>query len=78
MNQTQLKLRREQLRRAEQAEIAADPELIPIEQAASELGIEPKALRGRIQRNGPGDPIGGLTHVYAWSITDEFRQACGK
>ena len=45
-----------------------DTDLIPIEQAAAELGIEPKRLRGFIFRNGIADPIGDVTHVYGWSL----------
>ena len=39
-------------------------ELIPVEQAAKELGVTPKLLRGRIMRNNLTDPIGDLHFVY--------------
>lgn len=45
-----------------------DNDLIPVEDAAARLGIEPKRLRGLILRNGIGDPIGDLERVYAWSL----------
>ena len=43
-------------------------DLIPIEQAAADLGIEPKRLRGFVLRNGLADPIGDMVHVYGWSL----------
>jgi hypothetical protein len=47
-------------------------DLIPLDDAAARLGIEPKRLRGYLIRNGIGDPIGGATPdgimVYAWSL----------
>jgi hypothetical protein len=41
-----------------------------IEEAAAELGIEPKRLRGYIFRNSVrlGDPIGDEFEVYRWSL----------
>jgi hypothetical protein len=44
--------------------------LVPIDDAAQGLGIEPKRLRGYIFRNSVryGDPIGDATHVYDWSL----------
>lgn len=43
-------------------------ELIPVEEAAARLGMEPKRLRGLIMRNGIGDPIGDFERVYEWSL----------
>jgi hypothetical protein len=47
-------------------------ELIPLEQAATRLGIEPKRLLGYALRNRVGDPIGGLVdgkpYLYDWSL----------
>jgi hypothetical protein len=36
--------------------------------AAAWLGVEPKALRGRILRAAIHDPIGDLDAVYPWSL----------
>lgn len=46
-----------------------DAGLVPVEDAAAALGIEPKRLRGFIFRNDLGDPIGslGADQVYGWS-----------
>ena len=49
-----------------------DRELVPYEEAAAALGIEPKRLLGFIARNGKDDPIGGQAengkiYVYGWS-----------
>ena len=45
--------------------------LVPMEDAAEALGIEPKRLLGLMARNGITDPIGGDTPegimVYGWS-----------
>jgi hypothetical protein len=42
-------------------------DLVPVEYAAQQLGIEPKRLRGFMFRNGIADPIGDGTQVYGWS-----------
>ena len=47
-------------------------DLIPIDTAAAELGIEPKRLRGLIARNLLHDPIGDMEYVYAWCV-DRMR-----
>lgn len=44
-----------------------DADLVPVEDAAAALGIEPKRLRGFMWRNGIGDPIGDQDRVYGWS-----------
>jgi hypothetical protein len=41
--------------------------LVPIDDAARMLGIEPKRLRGYMFRNKAGDPIGDAEQVYGWS-----------
>jgi hypothetical protein len=43
-------------------------DLIPVDTAAAELGIEAKRLRGFIFRNQIGDPIGDAEYVYRWSL----------
>jgi len=48
-------------------------DLIPIDEAAAELGIKPKRLRGLIARNLLHDPIGDMQHVYAWCV-DRMRE----
>lgn len=48
-------------------------DLITHEEAAAELGIEVKRLRGFMWRNGIGDPIGDATHVYRGSL-ETLRQ----
>jgi hypothetical protein len=54
---------------AKNAGISADSEdLLDIETAAAELGIQPKRLRGFIFRNRVGDPIGDMQYVYRWSL----------
>ena len=47
-----------------------DTGLVPIEEAARNLGIDVKRLRGYVWRNGLGDPIGSLAtdEVYGWSL----------
>lgn len=44
-----------------------DAGLVPVEDAAAALGIEPKRLRGFMWRNGIADPIGDQDRVYGWS-----------
>lgn len=44
-----------------------DSGLVPLEDAAQALGIEPKRLRGFMWRNGIADPIGDQDRVYGWS-----------
>lgn len=55
-------------------------DLIPLNEAAARLGIEPKRLLGYCIRNGLGDPIAGNTPdgimVYAWSL-EATRQRLG-
>lgn len=55
-----------------------DAGLVPLEDAAAALGIEPKRLRGFIFRNDLRDPIGGWKDggmaVYGWSCR-ELAQA---
>ena len=41
--------------------------LVPMEDAAEALGIEPKRLLGFMARNGITDPIGDGELVYGWS-----------
>ena len=41
--------------------------LVPIAEAAAELGIPEKRLRGFIARNSLRDPIGDEHLVYGWS-----------
>lgn len=48
--------------------LSDDPDLITIEAAAERIGVEPKRIRGFILRNDYGDPIGDMSHVYAWSL----------
>ena len=45
-----------------------DWELLSIDEAAAELGIEAKRLRGYMFRNRIGDPIGDSQHVYRFSL----------
>jgi hypothetical protein len=42
-------------------------ELVPLDYAAEQLGIDVKRLRGFMFRNGIADPIGDATQVYGWS-----------
>ncbi len=42
-------------------------DLVPVDEAAKMLGIEPKRLRGFMFRNKVGDPIGDAEQVYGWS-----------
>lgn len=44
-----------------------DAGLVPLEDAAQALGMEPKRLRGFMWRNGIADPIGDQDRVYGWS-----------
>ena len=44
-----------------------DAGLVPIEDAAEALGVEPKRLLGFMARNGITDPIGDESLVYGWS-----------
>lgn len=50
-------------------QVLLDAGLVPVEDAAAALGIEPKRLRGYVFRNDLGDPIGSLgkDEVYGWS-----------
>jgi hypothetical protein len=51
-------------------------DLVPVSEAASELGIEPKRLLGYMMRNKIGDPIGDGKMVYGWScatLADRLR-----
>ena len=43
-------------------------DLVPVDEAAAALGIEPKRLRGFIARNSIADPIGDMSSVYGWSL----------
>jgi hypothetical protein len=45
-------------------------DLVTHEEAAAELGIEVKRLRGFMWRNGIADPIGDATHVYRGSLAE--------
>ena len=50
-----------------------DDTLIPYEDAAATLGIEPKRLLGLMLRESVADPIGGQAedgriYVYGWSL----------
>lgn len=47
-------------------------ELVPVEDAARELGITPARLRGFIARGELRDPIGDMQSVYRGSL-DELR-----
>lgn len=49
-------------------QVLLDAGLVPVEDAAAALGIEPKRLRGYVFRNNLGDPIGSLgkDEVYGW------------
>jgi hypothetical protein len=42
-------------------------DLLPVDDVARMLGIEPKRLRGYMFRNKVGDPIGDAEQVYGWS-----------
>lgn len=44
-----------------------DSGLVPVDEAAEKLHIDPKKLRGLILRNQLNDPIGDLHNVYGWS-----------
>lgn len=50
-------------------------DLVPVEEAAATLGIEPKRLCGFIARNGIGDPIGSMAQVYGWSCAELAKRA---
>lgn len=45
-------------------------DLVPVEDAAAALGIEPKRLRGFMARNGLADPIGDYSLVYGYTCRD--------
>lgn len=54
-----------------------DEGLMLVVEAAEELGISPKRLRGRIFRNDIEDPIGDMSYVYRWCI-DRMKKKAGK
>jgi ribosome-binding protein aMBF1 (putative translation factor) len=41
--------------------------LVPVDQAAQELGIDPRRFLGYCLRNKVGDPISDGREVYGWS-----------
>jgi hypothetical protein len=45
-------------------------ELVPVEDAAKELGMTPARLRGFVARGELRDPIGDMRHVYRGSLTE--------
>jgi hypothetical protein len=53
-------------------------DLVSIEDAAAELGIEPKRLRGFVMRNELGDPIGDLHRVYWGSLAETRARLIGE
>lgn len=58
-----------------------DAGLVPVEDAAAALGIEPKRLRGFMWRNGIADPIGDQNRVYGWScraLAAKLAQVSGR
>ena len=54
-----------------------DAGLVPVDEAAAALGMEPKRLIGFVLRNGLRDPIGGWLDggmaVYGWSCRELAR-----
>jgi len=59
-----------------------DRELVPYEEAAAALGLEPKRLLGLMLRQRVDDPIGGqaedgVIYVYGWSCKGLAARAAG-